>query len=225
MVPIPTLKTHLPKLAILGRGRCGKDTAGDFLKEHYNLRFEGGCSWAGKEFVAERLGLSVEEAWKTRHERRMDWYNLLNEYRKDDWARLVRKVFETSDFVCGIRDGEELKAAKAEGLIDLAVWVERAQAPFDPTLRYGPEDCDIVITNHLTIPEYLHKIDRLAKSLGFPKRATQPEFNYAKAMVSEAFKERTKEALFRKFCEDTGKYSQPCPDTPGKIPGAAAPGC
>lgn len=191
---IASLTKHLPRLAIVGRGRCGKDTAGDFLKDHYNLRFVGGCSWAGKEYVAERLGISVEEAWATRHLRRMEWYNILNEYRKDDWARLIRRVFETSDFVCGIRDGEELRAAREEGLLDLIVWVERAQAPFDPTLQFGPEDCDVVITNHTTIPDYLNKLNRFAKSLGLPKRHDQPEYNSFREMTKQVMEEARFEA-------------------------------
>lgn len=164
-----SLPAVVPVLAIVGRGRCGKDTAGEFLRDNYCLNFVGGCSWAGREYVAERLGLSVEEAWETRHLRRVEWYNLLNEYRRTDPARLIRKVLEENDFVCGVRDGDELRAAKAEGLIDLIVWVERAQAPFDPTLMFGPEEADVIVANHLDIADYHAKWRRLADGLGLPR--------------------------------------------------------
>lgn len=166
-------------LAIVGYGRCGKDTAGEYLAEHTVLKFEGGCSWAGRHYMAERLSkdygrrVTPEEAYDNRHGMpgedpnvmRLKWYNYLNEFREGDPARLIRLVLKTSDFVCGLRDREELIAARKEGLLDLIVWIERPTVPIDPTVTFTKDDCDIVIMNDGTKGDYYRRLRRLATAL------------------------------------------------------------
>lgn len=173
-----SLSKH-PTIAIVGHGRCGKDTAGLFLKEHTVLRFEGGCSWAGRHYMAERLSVDYgrlvtpEEAYATRHGApgedpvvmRTRWYDYLNEYRAADPARLIKLVLETSDFVCGVRDRKELLAVREQGLLDLICWVERPGIPVDPTVTFTRADCDLVVMNDGTLDDYLGRWRRLASAL------------------------------------------------------------
>lgn len=163
--------SSMPVLAFCGYGRSGKDTAAEWFRDHTNLVFMGGCSWTAREYMAKRLGadegrvITVDEAYARRHEDRMKWYTYMNEYRKDDPARLIQDCLDHSDIVCGVRDRAELLAAKEAGLLDLIIWIDR-DVPVDPTVTYTVDDCDMVIRNFGTLEVYYQRLERLARSLG-----------------------------------------------------------
>jgi hypothetical protein len=156
----------LPKIAILGHGRAGKDEGSEFLAKHTALRFPGSTSEIALPFVAERLGISEEEAFATRHERREDWYRICNDLRKDDPLFLVRKVLAKGDIVCGLRDDVEVARLPELG-VDLRIWVER-DVPPDPTTKFTREDCDVVVPNtHPTdLTPYFDRLARLVRAMG-----------------------------------------------------------
>ena len=151
-------------LAVVGRGRAGKDTVAEWLEANTVLRFKGSCSWTGRLYVADRLGITPEEAWATRHERRMEWYDLLNEYRREDPARLIKDVLKHSDVVVGVRDGVEMKAAIDARLVDLVIWVDR-DVPEDPTLTFGEELADVILPNRWAVADLHRRVEALARSL------------------------------------------------------------
>jgi len=160
-----------PVIAFCGYGRAGKDTGAEWFRDHTALVFKGGCSWTARVYMAERLTqdlgrlVTVDEAYARRHEDRMKWYTYMNEYRKDDPARLIRDCLTHSEIICGIRDRAELLAAREEGLLDLIIWVDR-DVPVDPTVTYTVDDCDIIIRNHRSVMAYYSKLWQLARSLG-----------------------------------------------------------
>ena len=162
------MRNGLPILAIVGHGRAGKDSAAEWLRDHTKLRFKGGCSYTGCQYVADKLGISWHEAWRTRHERRMEWYTLLNEYREADPAKLIKDCLVHSDIVCGVRDGKELHAAKQEGLLDLIVWVDRP-VPIDPTVTFTIDDADVIIRNYGSFGTFYSRLKRFARTLGVLK--------------------------------------------------------
>lgn len=156
-----------PVLAFVGYGRAGKDTAAEWFRDNTPLRYAGGCSWTARHYMAEKLGVSPEEAYRRRHENvemRQLWYEELNKYREKDAARLIRDCLEHSDIVAGVRDREELFAAKREGLLDLIVWIKR-DVPVDPTVTYVETDCDCTIHNSSDLSSFYSKLASLAKTL------------------------------------------------------------
>lgn len=154
------------KIAILGLGRVGKDTAGAYIGNHSSLRYMGSTSNIICPIIAKHLGISEKEAWTTRHDgdNRMFWYNFCNEYRRDDPTKLARISLEVSDMVVGLRDKREFDACKEAGLFDLTIWINRDVAP-DPTVTFRREDCDVIIDNTGSFEQYYHKLDRLIKVL------------------------------------------------------------
>lgn len=156
------MRNGIPTLAVVGPGRAGKDTVAEWLRDHTVPRFHGGCSWTGRHYVAERLGLPVDEAWQRRHEMRMSWYTLLNEYRQEDSARLIKDVMGHSDVVAGVRDGQEIWSGIYQGLFDLVLWLDR-DVPHDPTLTFGPEVADVVLPNRGSLDELYIRLQRLAR--------------------------------------------------------------
>ena len=115
--------------------------------------------------MAKVLGKSPEDAYRQRHEDRMLWFHALNELRaREGPTCLVRRCLAHSDVVCGLRNKVELEAGRAEGLLDLVVWVDRPTLP-DPTVEFTIEDADIIVRNHTTLGDFYGRLERLARTL------------------------------------------------------------
>jgi cytidylate kinase len=155
-------------IAICGPGRCGKDTMADRLVEKWGYTYAGTTSTVISREIAQREGITFEEAHAQRHQRREEWFRVGIELRGRDAAALAREVLKTGNLVVGVRDYNEMFAVIEEGLADIVIWVAR-DVPHDPTMHYGPEMCDIVIENRLSLEAFHSRIDRLAKALGIPR--------------------------------------------------------
>jgi hypothetical protein len=166
--------TQLPKIAICGHGRSGKDTAARWLAEHTPLRLGRTTSEVIAPFRAAELGIPVEDAFARRHEERDVWYLLGNRLRANDWARLVRETLRDGEICVGIRDPEELGATRAEGLVDLVLWIDR-DVPADPTMKFGAERCDIIIRNDGSLETFYRRLEALMRFAGLSGGSTRPQ--------------------------------------------------
>lgn len=151
-----------------GHGRAGKDLSAKYFADVVGARYNGSLSWTGLPVVAARLGLCHQEAWDTRHDRRMEWKAVLDDYRRADPARLVRDGLAAGPVLVGVRDGVELRAALADGLVRHAVWVNRPGTPPDPTVTYTAADCTTVLENPGDSKAVLYdRVVDLANRLGY----------------------------------------------------------
>lgn len=157
--------TRSPKVAFCGPSRSGKDEAARWLSTHTPLRFSRTTSEAIAPHVARRLGLAVEVAFARRHQDRYLWFEVGNELRAVDPAFLVRETLRDGDICVGLRQAEEVTAARDEDLIDLFVWVDR-DVPDDPTMTFGPELCDVVVPNRGSLAAYHSRLAALAAFAG-----------------------------------------------------------
>lgn len=155
-----------PKLAILGHGRAGKDTAGGWLGLFTELRYVGSTSRVICPLIARERGISIREAWANRHNERMFWYEWANNYRKDDPAKIAKECLKEGDIVVGLRADYELEACRRADLFDLIVWVENPRVAPDPTVTFAAKDCDIVIVNDGDHSEFYGKLASLARFAG-----------------------------------------------------------
>ena len=128
----------MPRIAIVGPGRSGKDTAAMALHGHGEFIFTGSLSWHALPMVSVHLKLPEQIAWDTRHSRRQEWYDYCNWLRRDDPCFLIRRALEAGNIVSGIRDRVEIESAISENLFDAILWVDRPIISIDPTLTYGP---------------------------------------------------------------------------------------
>lgn len=193
------------KILICGMGRAGKDCACEYLAQITGLRNAGTTSKYLAEYVAQKLGVSVEEAYARRHESdemRVIWYNIGNEIRKNDPSILIRTALEHGEITGGVRDWEEVVRARRDGLVDLVVWIENNRVAVDPTVKFGPEACDLVIQNNGSLEEYHERLERFARfaSLGvFPERrvwvVTQEEHNELAVFSDRELAARCREEL------------------------------
>lgn len=155
-----------PRIAIVGWGRAGKDEAGKILSRLSSLRYSGSTSNVVCPLIAAELGLTPEEAWATRHANRQFWKDWCDNYRRDDPARIIRKLLETSDMAIGIRGKEELLCAQREGLVSLTVWIENPRVPPDYTVEFDHTLADLVIHNDSNLTLYNTRLRRLANFAG-----------------------------------------------------------
>jgi len=145
---------HYKKILFCGYGRAGKDEAAIYLGFITKLRYAGSFSWAGLPHMARVLDKHPCQAWEERHRDRQFWKDELDKLRLTDQCYLARLVVRSGDIGAGLRDIKEINAVKAEKLFDRIVWIDRPGNAVDPTVTFGPEDCDEVIVNDGTLDQY-----------------------------------------------------------------------
>jgi hypothetical protein len=155
------------KLFIVGQGRHGKDTVAEFVREHYGLTFESSSMFCAEHVVTpwlEKMGItydSLEECYADRVHHRMDWYEAIRSYNREDESRLSTAIFASYDMYVGIRSRVEFLASRH--LSDLSIWVEASDRwpAIDPSCKILREDCDIIVDNNGTIEELYGRLARL----------------------------------------------------------------
>ncbi len=162
--------TSPKRILVVGHSRAGKDTACLYLASITTLRFAGTTSRFQAKYVAARLGVTEQEAYRTRHLHRNLWHRVGNEVRKRDPVLLIRESLAHAEIVGGIRDHEEMAVCRQEHLVDLVVWINNDRVPSDSTVKFGERDCDISIPNHWTIEEFQRRLLRLARFADLPLR-------------------------------------------------------
>lgn len=155
---------------MVGNRGAGKDTACLHLAAVTRLRFVGTTSLFLARRVAARLGVTSEEAYRSRHRDRNLWHRVGNEVRRADPAVLVREALAEAEITGGIRAAEELAACRREGLVDLVVWIANEKTPRDSTMGFGERECDVTVPNHWTLEEFHARLTRLARFAGLPMR-------------------------------------------------------
>lgn len=177
---------NCPKLLIVGYGRHGKDYAAEALSVITHLRYGGSTSWAALPDMSAYLGVHPQVAWERRHQHRKEWYDHCNELRSKDPLTLVRRVLACADIVCGIRDKVELQACRESGIFEKIIWVDASlrHPGVDPTVTFGPEDCDMVVYNNLDREAFNFQLFILAAKLGLPMRVQ--DYGEARVALREA---------------------------------------
>ncbi|NEN87987.1 MAG: hypothetical protein F6K48_03295 [Okeania sp. SIO3H1] len=170
------------KLCVIGYGRHGKDTLCEILEPLLNLEWISSSYAAAEEIVfpvlKEKYNYeTVQQCFEDRSNHRSEWYELIKAYNETDKARFSRWLMARYDIYCGLRNIEELNAAKKEGLFDLVIWVDASKrmSPEDKSsCTVTEEDADIIITNNGTEEEFALKVHRLARRSIQLKRKEEP---------------------------------------------------
>ena len=163
-------------LMIMGHGRHGKDTAADYITEKLGLKTIPSSLYAAKTFIFDELKdlygyKDYTQCYELRHktpELRGIWYRLIKAYNGDDLARVSREIFADYDIYVGIRNIDEWKAAKLEGLIDVSIWIDASERlPLEPSnsITVSKECADIIIDNNGTEEEFMVALDKLIAHL------------------------------------------------------------
>jgi hypothetical protein len=112
---------------------------------------------------------SLEECYEDRVNHRMDWYEAIRSYNKEDESKLSRAIFAKYDMYVGIRS--RIEFLEARHFSDLSIWVEASERwpDIDPTCKILKADCDIIVDNNGTIEELYGRLTRLFGQLKLTK--------------------------------------------------------
>lgn len=161
------------KIAICGHGRCGKDTASDWLNDNTTLCYQESTSQAAAKLCFDALAgkygyENVQGAFDDRHNHRKEWAEIIWSYNQPDGLTLYRGMLIDSDILNGVRRPAELRALRQNAMIDLVIWIER-DVPNDPSLEMDSGIADIIIPNNGTFDDLYERLYRFAKVAGICK--------------------------------------------------------
>lgn len=165
---------HIPVIALCGMGESGKDMSAAYLCSRTQMAYGGSTSSVVAPLIAHALNVDVETAFSQRRENRVFWYDFCCEFRRHDPTLLAKMNLAHGDIVVGPRDDIELFACRQQGVVDLSVWIERTAAAKDPTVKFGADDCDLVIPNNGSRFDLFRKWDVLLAVTGIGSKTRKP---------------------------------------------------
>jgi hypothetical protein len=164
-----------PKIVVTGYARHGKDTVCEMLAKHgWTFKSSSAilCDTVIFPALAPLYGyLDVEQCYEDRVNHRKEWYDLLVAYNTPDAARLGRLIFSQYDIYCGLRNIAELRAMKAEGLVDVVIWVDgfprKGERESAESITITEKDTDYTVYNDWTVEDLeLYELPHLLNFLG-----------------------------------------------------------
>jgi hypothetical protein len=164
-------KKRSMKIMLLGHGRGGKDTVADILKDELGLNACSSSWFCAEKFIFEALRHTlgyetVKECFEDRFNHRAAWFGLIKSYNAKDPGRLAREIFAENDIYVGIRSNVEFECAKAEGLFDLAIWVDAStRNPLEDGSSFDIDlsKADFVIDNNGTEADLVNRMKNLIR--------------------------------------------------------------
>tara|TARA_R110001583_G_scaffold52147_6_gene162192 strand:+ start:4923 stop:5429 length:507 start_codon:yes stop_codon:yes gene_type:complete len=158
---------------LIGNGRAGKGTFCKVALNSFGLTSKSssrmGCEMGLYEKFKDMFGYAdMEECYNDRHSKRELWYQGICDLCDPNKSAVGRAIYNLHDIYDGCRDDLELNAIKAEGLIDLVIWIDagdRVQAEGSGSMKLTKDDADIVIYNTTTEAEYIEKVKRFLSAL------------------------------------------------------------
>jgi hypothetical protein len=161
------------KILILGHARHGKDTLAEIYKNHFNLSFLSSSQACADIFIYDELKdkygyKTPEECFLDRVNHRPEWFNMCCNYNKDDKARLAKEILKYNNTYVGMRDSEEIKECRKQGLFDVIIWVDAGERlPLEDSSSFNitKADADFIIENNGTYDEFVTKALRIGKFL------------------------------------------------------------
>lgn len=166
-------------LLIVGYARHGKDTAAEFFRDNFGLTFKSSSLAAAEIFLFDALKdkydyKTFDECFEDRMNHRAEWADLINEYNREDGAKLARGILESSNCYVGMRDPREINACVEAGLFDLIIWIdacERLPKEDISSIKITKDIADVIIENNQTEEIFKDKLLRFGNVI-FPNKST-----------------------------------------------------
>lgn len=157
----------MPKVLILGHARHGKDTSAEYLRDHHGLAFQSSSLFLAEHVVRPALAergieyATLVQCYDDRVNYRALWREIIEEYNRDDPARLAKEILAVSDCYVGMRTEREYRAARP--LFDYVLWIDSSGRGLPPeprdsmTIVCDPGDM-LVIENSSTLDQFESKL-------------------------------------------------------------------
>jgi hypothetical protein len=179
----------LPKLLVIGHARHGKDTVCDILREHFGYSFRSSSDFCAERFIYSALKdkygyTSYQQCFDDRHNHRAEWFSMIHDYCRDDYARLGREIFAENTVYCGLRNKSEFHAMRNTGVFDYSIWVDRSDvlpAEDKSSMNLEAWMADYIIDNNGTLEDLKRNTCELVRTL----LAKNPAPNHPCATVNQ----------------------------------------
>jgi dephospho-CoA kinase len=156
-------------ILIIGHAQHGKDTVAEMIREKIGLEFKSSSIAAAEIFLFDALkdkyGYSSHmQCYEDRVNHRIEWFDLIVDYNKEDRARLAKDILKNSDIYVGMRDVEELEECQNQGLFKTIIGVYDPRKPLEHPLSFNIDlwdESDFVIPNSSSLESLSSKIDKI----------------------------------------------------------------
>ena len=193
------------KIMITGQARSGKDHAAGILCEKLDIDFQSSSYILCESVIYPKLKQKykyscAEECFHDRMNCRSEWYDIITQYNIPDRTALASKIFEKGYVYVGIRNREELEAAKDKWDDVFVIWIdasERVEPESEASCTVTIDQADIVIQNNGKLSEFNKKLDKLCTLLKphFKERLSLEGLNYPD-LTMHSFKVTTPFEIF-----------------------------
>lgn len=157
------------RLLIVGHKNHGKDTVAEMMQDIYGFTFESSSVAAARIFLYEKLKVkygygSFMECFKDRDNHRPEWYNEIENYNREDKARLAKDILATSNIYVGMRSEIEIDECLRQNLFDLIIGIYDPRKPLEDERSFKInlwQKAHIVIPNAEGLKELQYRIHEL----------------------------------------------------------------
>lgn len=124
------------KILILGHARHGKDTAAEYLRDRHGVSFISSSLFLAEHVVMPQLeqrGICYTDlatCYADRVNHRALWREIIEDYNRDDAARLAKAILATADCYVGMRMQREFKASRP--LFGAVLWIDASARGLPP---------------------------------------------------------------------------------------------
>ena len=157
--------TRSHRIVVIGENQSGKSHIAKELARLLDVKYYNSSDILIDGFC-EREKINRNELVTNKNEYRDKLYNYGRELQFVDPACMIKPI-SNGGVVAGIRNKDEIAAAREQNLVDLVIWVDLSyrenQYPFfDGDMLVDSSDADIIILNGSTLDALNCKISRFA---------------------------------------------------------------
>lgn len=169
------------KILVVSLGRFGKDTLCEIVKQKFGIEFISSSHYMLEKIVYPSLKdkygyTSEEECYEDRVNHREEWFNLIDNYNKEDYSRLAKNILTENDIYCGMRCVKQFNASRH--LFDIVIWVDAEKrlgiTEDESSMTITKDMADIIIDNNGTLEDFENKVTKLFGVI-FPERRSLEE--------------------------------------------------
>lgn len=154
------------KIIIIGYTGSGKTTVASAIAKLWGTTAINTSDYLINDY-AQATGIDINKILSNKDKFRYELYQYGRARQDDNPLYLIEEPAKISDVITGLRNIDEIIAARKTGLFDLVIWVHMDDCKRGNTDNLEPHHADIIINNNGTLSDLKRVV-----SIVFSKRLT-----------------------------------------------------